>query len=179
MPPTTFGVLTRPYVGLPGSMRSGENARWKSTPARSPLPSSRIGCTSSSVVPGYVVDSRTTRVPGVSRAAIARVADSTAPTLGRLSSSSGVGTQMTIASASARTASSAVAWKPLSRISATSASVRSSMWERESMSPSTTARDTSNPTTSSPARTAACTSGIPTYPSPMTTASTAMTAPPG
>src|SRR5690606_30431012 len=123
--------------------------------------------------------SSTTRVPGVRRPAIARVADSTAPTLGRLSSSSGVGTQMTIVSASARIASSEVARKPRCRISAMSASDRSSMWERDSVSPSTTARDTSNPTTSRPAWTAACTSGMPTYPRPMTTASTAKAAPPG
>ena len=37
--------------GLPGSTRSGENARKKSSPALSPLASSS-GCTTSSVVPG-------------------------------------------------------------------------------------------------------------------------------
>ncbi len=50
-PPTTFGMVRVLYASLPGSTRSGENARWKSTPALSP-PSSSIGCTTSSVVPG-------------------------------------------------------------------------------------------------------------------------------
>ena len=50
-PPTTFGTLRVLNVGLPGSTRSGENARKKSTPAVRP-PASSIGLTSSSVVPG-------------------------------------------------------------------------------------------------------------------------------
>ena len=50
-PPTTFGTLCVLNVALPGSTRSGENARKKSTPALRPFASS-IGCTSSSVVPG-------------------------------------------------------------------------------------------------------------------------------
>ena len=50
-PPTTFGTLWVWNVGLPGSTRSGENARKKSTPALSPVASSS-GCTTSSVVPG-------------------------------------------------------------------------------------------------------------------------------
>ena len=51
MPPTTFGTLCVWNVGLPGSTRSGEKARKKSTPTFSPVASS-IGCTTSSVVPG-------------------------------------------------------------------------------------------------------------------------------
>ena len=50
-PPTTFGTLWVWKVGLPGSTRSGENARKKSVPAFSPFASS-IGWTTSSVVPG-------------------------------------------------------------------------------------------------------------------------------
>ena len=64
MPDTTLGVLTKPQLGLPGSIRSGEYPRKNGTPVRS-----RIGRTSSSVVPGYVVDSRTTRAPADSRPA--------------------------------------------------------------------------------------------------------------
>ena len=59
-PSVTFFVV---QSSRPGSTRSGENARWKSLPAVRPLPRSRIGCTCSRVVPGYVVDSRTTRCP--------------------------------------------------------------------------------------------------------------------
>jgi len=62
-PPTTFGVLCTPYVGLPGSTRSGENATNTSSPTVRPLPSSR-GRITSSVVPGYVVLSSTTSSPG-------------------------------------------------------------------------------------------------------------------
>ncbi len=50
-PPTTLGVLRTVHVTLPGSTRSGENARWKSCPALSPQRSS-TGCTTSVVVPG-------------------------------------------------------------------------------------------------------------------------------
>ncbi len=52
MPETTFGVFSKLQVGLPGSIRSGLYPRWKSRPATRPDPSSRIGPTSSSVVPG-------------------------------------------------------------------------------------------------------------------------------
>ena len=51
MPPTTFGIFVVWYLGLPGSTRSGEKHRKKSSPTSSPLLSS-IGSTSSSVVPG-------------------------------------------------------------------------------------------------------------------------------
>ena len=62
MPPTTLGVLRVPYFGLPGSTRSGENARKKSSPTFRPVLSS-AGSISSRVVPGYVVDSRTISWP--------------------------------------------------------------------------------------------------------------------
>ncbi len=75
-PPTTLGTLWVWNVGLPGSTRSGEKARKKSTPALSPVASSS-GCTTSSVVPGYVVDSRITSIPGWRCSAI----DSTAETM--------------------------------------------------------------------------------------------------
>ena len=52
MPETTFGVFSRRQTGFPGSIRSGLYPRWKSAPARSPDTDSRIGPTSSSVVPG-------------------------------------------------------------------------------------------------------------------------------
>ena len=43
MPPTTFGTVFVVWSVRPGSTRSGEKARWKSTPAASPEPRSRIG----------------------------------------------------------------------------------------------------------------------------------------
>ena len=51
-PPTIFGVVFVVNSRLPGSTRSGENARWKSAPAFRPLPLSSSGCRISRVVPG-------------------------------------------------------------------------------------------------------------------------------
>ncbi len=51
MPPTTLGVLRVLYFGLPGSTRSGEKARKKSSPTLRPVLSS-AGSISSRVVPG-------------------------------------------------------------------------------------------------------------------------------
>ena len=62
MPPITFGVLRVLKRSLPGSTRSGENARKKSSPTLRPVDSS-AGSISSRVVPGYVVDSSTTSCP--------------------------------------------------------------------------------------------------------------------
>jgi hypothetical protein len=70
MPPTTLGMVRVLNCALPGSTRSGENARKKSRSAFRPVASS-AGCTTSSVVPGYVVDSRTISWPGRSEAATA------------------------------------------------------------------------------------------------------------
>ena len=64
IPDTIFGVLTSVHVVLPGSILSGLYPRKKSSPAVRPEPSSRIGHTISSVVPGYVDDSSTTVDPG-------------------------------------------------------------------------------------------------------------------
>ena len=51
MPPTIFGVFRVFHLALPGSTRSGEKARKKSSPTLSPVPS-RAGSISSRVVPG-------------------------------------------------------------------------------------------------------------------------------
>ena len=64
MPDTIFGVVVSVWVRLPGSMRSGLYPTATSRPTVSPDRRSRIGTNSSSVVPGYVVDSRTTSEPG-------------------------------------------------------------------------------------------------------------------
>ena len=50
-PPTTFGVVRIVKSVRPGSTRSGEKARLKSSPATSP-DSARIGASRSRVVPG-------------------------------------------------------------------------------------------------------------------------------
>jgi hypothetical protein len=73
-PPTTFGTFFVLNFSFPGSTRSGEKARKKSTPAFSP-PLSRIGRTTSVVVPGYVVDSSITSMPGCRYLAIASTAE--------------------------------------------------------------------------------------------------------
>ena len=51
MPPTILGMFERPYVRLPGSMRSGEKARKNCSPTASPEAVKR-GSSTSSVVPG-------------------------------------------------------------------------------------------------------------------------------
>src|SRR5262245_15411702 len=56
-PPTTFGIETSECDGLPGSSRSGLNARKKSPPAFKPDCDKR-GKTTVRVVVGYVVLSR-------------------------------------------------------------------------------------------------------------------------
>ena len=82
----------------PGSTRSGEKARWKSTPAVRPDTSSRIGANSSRVVPGYVVLSSVTSWPRRRWAASARVASLTMLRSGSRFALSGVGRQMMTAS---------------------------------------------------------------------------------
>src|SRR4029450_9344084 len=108
MPPMILGVFFVLYRGLPGSTRSGENARKNDSPTVSPRAES-IGRISSSVVPGYVVLSRTTSCPGRSRAAIALAAEATIERTGALVLLRGVGTQMMTASQSASSAKSELA----------------------------------------------------------------------
>jgi hypothetical protein len=50
-PPTTLGIFDRVQVALPGSIRSGENARKNCAPTAIPRPTKRLSRTSS-VVPG-------------------------------------------------------------------------------------------------------------------------------
>ena len=98
-PPTTFGVLRSVKSVRPGSTRSGEKARLKSSPARRP-DSSSSGTRCSRVVPGKVVDSSTTSWPLAITPASAREALSSGPRSGSRLRVSGVGTQTRIASAS-------------------------------------------------------------------------------
>src|SRR5665213_3522871 len=76
IPPTTFGVFLVCQNGLPGSTRSGLNARNTSVPILSPAASS-LGCMSSRVVPGYVVLSSTTSIPGCANSQMVAVAATT------------------------------------------------------------------------------------------------------
>ena len=99
MPPTTFGVVFVVQSSRPGSTRSGDIARRKSSPAFSPEPSSRIGCRISRVVPGHVVDSSTTTWPRCSTGARLRAARSIAERSGSRWLDSGVGSAIRIACA--------------------------------------------------------------------------------
>ncbi len=74
--PTTLGMVLVLWLLLPGSSRSGEKARNTSSPTLQP-PASRIGCTTSRVVPGQVVDSSTTSWPGRSALPMAVAVSST------------------------------------------------------------------------------------------------------
>src|SRR5215471_13444120 len=107
-PPTTFGTLCVLNIGLPGSTRSGENARKKSAPAFRP-PASSSGLTNSSVVPGYVVDSRITSIPGRRYFATPSTADATNDMSGSFVLRSGVGTQMLMVSSDVAAAKLVVA----------------------------------------------------------------------
>src|SRR6185295_10580202 len=108
VPPTTLGVFFVVNFALDGSTRSGENARKKSSPTFSPV-ASNIGCSSSAVVPGYVVDSSTTSMPGCRYLAICSAAATTYDMSGSLVLRNGVGTQMLTVSSSLRTEKSVVA----------------------------------------------------------------------
>ena len=108
MPPSTLGVFFVCQVGLPGSTRSGENARNTSSPITRPS-FSRRGCITSRVVPGYVVLSSTISMPGCARRATASAAAITYDMSGSRVFASGVGTAMETVSARAIAASSAVA----------------------------------------------------------------------
>ena len=99
IPPTTFGTFFVVQSSRPGSTRSGENARLKSSPTLSPEASSR-GRISSRVVPGYVVDSSTTRWPLRRRFAISSAALFTIERSGSRCFESGVGSAIRIASPS-------------------------------------------------------------------------------
>src|SRR6184192_3491885 len=97
-PPTTLGMFVRPNRRLPGSMRSGEKARKNSWPTVSPAAAKR-GSSTSSVVPGYVVDSSTMSWPARRMRATSSVAATMWEMSGSLDFPSGVGTQMMMASA--------------------------------------------------------------------------------
>ncbi len=62
-PPTTLGICPV-LMSRPGSTRSGENATYTSSSSTNP-PEVAAGMRMSSVVPGYVVDSRETSMPGL------------------------------------------------------------------------------------------------------------------
>src|SRR5436853_2018300 len=96
------------YFGLPGSTRSGEKQRKKSCPTFKPAFSS-IGSTTTSVVPGYVVDSKITSVPALKYLAISLHADTIKLMSGSLVLRSGVGTQMFTVSSSSTAEKSLVA----------------------------------------------------------------------
>ena len=115
-------------------MRSGENASEKSIPAVRPDAFSRIGRTTSSVVPGYVVDSSETSVPWRSSVPAVSAAARTAVRSGPSACDSGVGTQITITSGWAPPAPPEVARNPRLTISATWSSLRSSTCDRPAFS---------------------------------------------
>jgi len=110
MPPMTFGVLRIEKSRLPGSTRSGENTRKKSLPHFRP-PLSRIGSTTSSVVPGYVVLSSMMSCLFLRCFNIVFAASTTYDRSGSLNFEKGVGTQMKITSAFSSSEKSAEAFR--------------------------------------------------------------------
>jgi hypothetical protein len=94
-----FWIVKTPF---PGSTRSGAYPRKKSLPTFAPV-RSRIGCTISSVVPGYVVDWSTISWPARRFAATDSAAETMYWTSGVRVFESGVGTQIVSASRSRTT----------------------------------------------------------------------------
>ena len=115
------------------------------------------------MVPGYVVLSRMIAWPERSVRFTASVAATMKLTSGSLNLESGVGTQMEMASASARRSMSLVALKRPSLTAACSwASLTSFTCERPALRPSTTFCWMSNPSTRKPALASSTASGSPT-----------------
>src|SRR5438093_2366525 len=153
---------------FPGSIRSGEKARKRLTPALAPRASKR-GSRSSSVVPGYVVDSRTTSWPGLNRAATSPAAATTKEMSGSLDFRSGVCTQMITTSLRSSTEKSDVAtYRPSPRSASRSSSDTSGLDGRPSLSAATRSGSVSSPATVNPTRANSTARGRPTYPWPIT-----------
>ena len=102
VPPTTLGVFLVWNFSLPGSTRSGEKQRKKSSPTLSP-DSCSFGRRISRVKPGNVVDSSTMSMSLCRWGLSASAAIMMKPLSGSLVLLSGVGTQMTTTSASPST----------------------------------------------------------------------------
>jgi hypothetical protein len=168
-PPTRRGTSFPELAGSPGLTRSGAKARSKSAPARRPVSRSRTARNGPVVVPGKVVDWRTTRCPARRPARTSSAAERTGPRSGSLVGVTGVGTQTNTASAARMASGSgATARKPATRAAARRASGMSSMGELPRVSSSIRAGLASIPVTARPASTNPRASGSPTYPSPMT-----------
>ncbi len=105
VPPTSRGIVLDALAGSPGLTRSGAKARSKSGPASSPVDSS-TSRNAPTVVPGKVVDWRTTSWPACRCGAIVSAAPMTGRRSGSLVVVTGVGTHTKIASAASRPASS-------------------------------------------------------------------------
>ncbi len=106
VPPTSRGIVLDALAGSPGLTRSGAKARSKSRPAWSPVVS-RTSRKAPTVVPGKVVDWRTTSWPAWRCGAMVSAAPMTGRRSGSLVVVTGVGTQTKMASAVSRPASSA------------------------------------------------------------------------
>ena len=147
---------------FPGSIRSGEKARKKSSPAAMPRASKR-GSSTSCVVPGYVVDSSTTSWPGRMMAATASAALTMKEMSGSFDLPSGVGTQMMMASQSFSAAtSSAAPSRPAATSSPSAAAGTSSMKLRPARMAATRCGSRSAPITLAPDSAKATASGRPT-----------------
>ncbi len=169
--PTTLGVLLVLYSLLPGSRRSGENARKTSRPGVSPR-FIKIGAKVSRVVPGKVVDCRMTSCPGREWLAIELAACTINERSGPPNGPRGVCTQMIATSTSLAREKSAVGTR---RSVSTSLAIDSdgtcSRYDRPSASILTRRASTSKPMTLSfPLSAAARASSSPVEPSPNTPA---------
>src|SRR5690348_3987497 len=166
MPPSTLGVFLVCQRPLPGSTRSGEKQRKKSSPTCSSR-FSNVGSSTSRVVPGYVVDSSTTSWPGRSASATDSVAVTTNDMSGSFVLPNGLGTQIEMTSHSPkRDMSHGAAKLPLARSAATSPAATSLEWLPAPLTWSATRADFPRPSTGRPARPHSAATGSPTQPTP-------------
>ena len=155
-------------AGSPGLTRSGAKARSKSRPATRPE-SSSASRNGPSVVPGNVVDWRTTSCPARRCSRMVAAALRTGPRSGSFERVIGVGTHTKMASASARPADSGVTIRnPPARPRWRRASSTSSIGDRPARSSATRRPLASTPVTVRPDSDRARARGRPTYPRPMT-----------
>ncbi len=167
-PPTTFGMFAVVNRLLPGSTRSGENARKKSCPSTKPF-ASRRGCTTSSVVPGYVVLSNTISCPARRCGRTLSTAERMNEMSGSLLFRSGVGTQMIKASAAPASSNAVVAVSSPFETSGASVSLSTSTrYDSPRFRRVTRSRSRSIPRTTMPAFASSTARLSPTYPSPIT-----------
>ena len=163
MPPTTFGTSSSSSRSLPGSTRSGEKARWKSSPASRPESPRGSAARPRASCPGR--SSTRARRAGPCAAAARCRATAASRSRGRARAASRAASAARSGSrprSRARRSRSSPRTARARRAAAASRDGTSSMWLSPRLIASTTRRSTSTSSTSLPASANTCASGRPT-----------------